>query len=110
MTATTSPRADLLAVHSVDEFVFSVPDLQQARHFYTSFGLDVRDEAKGLAASEEELLVLALFGEEAEPLLRAIRDRSSGEESQHCGQKEQGRAHSERARRTGVVEQDTTYR
>ena len=38
---TTAP---LLAVHSVDEFVFSVPDLAQARHFYTSFGLDVRDE------------------------------------------------------------------
>jgi len=49
MTATTSPRADLLAVHSVDEFVFSVPDLQQARHFYTSFGLDVRDEDGALA-------------------------------------------------------------
>ena len=32
------------AVHSVDEYAFSVPDLQQARHFYTSFGLDVRDE------------------------------------------------------------------
>ena len=41
----------------------------------------VRDEAAGLAASEEELLLLALFGEEAEPLLRSIRDRTSGEES-----------------------------
>ena len=40
---------DILAVHSVDEFVFSVPDLAQARHFYTSFGLDVRDVADGLA-------------------------------------------------------------
>src|SRR5439155_17433558 len=38
----------------------------------------IRDEAAGLAASEEELLLLALFGEEAEPLLKAIRDRSSG--------------------------------
>ena len=36
----------------------------------------IREEAAGLAASEEELLLLALFGEEAEPLLRAIRDRS----------------------------------
>src|SRR5262245_37744032 len=34
---------------------------------------DLRDSAKGLAASEEELLLLALFGEEAEPLLAAIR-------------------------------------
>lgn len=39
----------ILAVHSVDEFVFSVPDLDRARHFYTSFGLDVRDEDGALA-------------------------------------------------------------
>lgn len=32
------------AVHSVDEFVVSVPDLEVAAHFYTSFGLDVRQE------------------------------------------------------------------
>ena len=37
------------AVHSVDEFVFSVPDLAVARHFYISFGLDVRDEGDALA-------------------------------------------------------------
>jgi catechol 2,3-dioxygenase-like lactoylglutathione lyase family enzyme len=37
------------AVHSIDEFVFSVPDLSEARHFYSSFGLDVRAEAEGLA-------------------------------------------------------------
>jgi catechol 2,3-dioxygenase-like lactoylglutathione lyase family enzyme len=51
MTEATRQRADpdLLAVHSVDEFVFSVPDLEQARHFYTSFGLDVRDENGALA-------------------------------------------------------------
>lgn len=36
------------AIHSVDEFVFSVPDLELARHFYTSFGLDVRDEGAAL--------------------------------------------------------------
>jgi catechol 2,3-dioxygenase-like lactoylglutathione lyase family enzyme len=36
------------AVHSVDEFVFSVPDLEVARHFYTAFGLQVRDEDGGL--------------------------------------------------------------
>ena len=44
-----APRPDLLASHSVDEFVFSVPDLAVARHFYTSFGLDVRDEGDALA-------------------------------------------------------------
>lgn len=36
------------AVHSVDEFVISVPDLQEARHFYASFGLDVKEEDGGL--------------------------------------------------------------
>jgi oxaloacetate decarboxylase (Na+ extruding) subunit alpha len=35
----------------------------------------LRREAGGLAASEEELLLLALFGEEAEPLLETIRGR-----------------------------------
>lgn len=33
-----------LAVHSIDEFAISVPDLAVARHFYLSFGLDVREE------------------------------------------------------------------
>jgi oxaloacetate decarboxylase alpha subunit len=41
---------------------------------------ELRESAKGLATSEEELLLLALFGEEAEPLLRTIRARASGEE------------------------------
>lgn len=51
MTTTTDrvPRGDLLAVHSVDEFVFSVPALEVARRFYTHFGLDVRDEGAALA-------------------------------------------------------------
>jgi len=43
----TSARA--AAVHSVHEFVFSVPDLGLAAHFYTSFGLEVREEDGGLA-------------------------------------------------------------
>src|SRR6476661_7768812 len=41
----------------------------------------LREGAAGLASSEEELLLLALFGDEAEPLLRSIRDRSGGEET-----------------------------
>ena len=36
---------------------------------------DVRAEAQGLASSEEELVLLAMFGEEAETLLRSIRAR-----------------------------------
>jgi oxaloacetate decarboxylase (Na+ extruding) subunit alpha len=42
---------------------------------------DVRDAAEGLATSDEELLLLALFGDEAEPLLRSIRSRGGDGES-----------------------------
>ena len=41
----------------------------------------LREDAKGLAASEEELLLLALFPGEAEQLLRAVRQRAMGEET-----------------------------
>jgi len=40
---------------------------------------DVREQAEGVAASEEELLLLGLFGEDAERLLRGIRGRARGE-------------------------------
>ena len=40
---------------------------------------ELRATAGGLAASEEELLLLGLFGADAEPLLRTIRGRASGE-------------------------------
>ena len=42
---------------------------------------DVRQEAEGLAASEEELVLIALFGEEAERLLQNIRSRHSRDDS-----------------------------
>jgi oxaloacetate decarboxylase alpha subunit len=41
----------------------------------------LREEAEGIASSEEELLLLALFGEEAEPLLESIRSRGREPES-----------------------------
>jgi oxaloacetate decarboxylase alpha subunit len=65
----------------------------------------VREEAEGLAASEEELLLLALFGEEAEPLLRSIRDRTSGEDSFVGGGVDQTRA--ERIREVVRIVQET---
>jgi oxaloacetate decarboxylase alpha subunit len=40
---------------------------------------DVRERADGLAASEEELVLLAMFGTDAEELLRKIRARHSRE-------------------------------
>ena len=53
---------------------------------------ELRAESEGLAASEEELLLLALFGEEAEPLLRTIRGRASGDDALVGGSVDQVRA------------------
>ena len=41
-------RSGELGVHSLDRFNFSVPDLEQARKFYSSFGLDLREERGAL--------------------------------------------------------------
>ncbi|HYY64884.1 MAG TPA: acetyl-CoA carboxylase biotin carboxyl carrier protein [Gaiellaceae bacterium] len=49
-------------------------------------------EAEGLAASDEELLLLALFGDEARPLLEAIRGRHTGDDSLAAGGVDQARA------------------
>jgi len=46
----------------------------------------LRESAKGLASSEEELLLLALFPGEAEGLLRAIRQRATGDETAAAAQ------------------------
>jgi oxaloacetate decarboxylase alpha subunit len=40
----------------------------------------LRENAEGIAASEEELLLLALFGDEARPLLETIRGRTRRED------------------------------
>ena len=53
---------------------------------------ELRDEAEGLAASEEELLLLALFGEESEPLLQSIRNRSRRDDALAGGGLDQSRA------------------
>ena len=52
----------------------------------------LRTEAEGLASSEEELLLLALFGDEAEPLLKTIRGRAGRDESLAAGGVDQARA------------------
>ena len=41
-------RPDALGVHSLDHFSLVVPDMEQARTFYASFGLDVREQDGGL--------------------------------------------------------------
>src|SRR3954468_7082211 len=72
----------------------------------TPLGLhDVRAQAEGLASSEEELLLLGLFGDDAEPLLRTIRGRSAGEETLAAGGVDQARA--ERIRELVRIVQET---
>ena len=44
-----SRRRDRLGVHSIGEFLMTVPALEDARRFYDTFGLDVREEQGGLA-------------------------------------------------------------
>jgi oxaloacetate decarboxylase (Na+ extruding) subunit alpha len=46
---------------------------------------ELREDAVGLASSEEELLLLALYGEAAEPLLRAVRARGQRDDSEVPG-------------------------
>jgi oxaloacetate decarboxylase alpha subunit len=43
---------------------------------------ELRAEAEGMAASEEELLLMGLFGEDAERLLRNIRGRAHADEDE----------------------------
>jgi oxaloacetate decarboxylase alpha subunit len=66
---------------------------------------EVRAQAEGLASSEEELLLLGLFGTDAEPLLHTIRGRSSGEEALGAGGVDQARA--ERIRELVRIVQET---
>lgn len=39
-------RPGVTAVHSIDRFVFTVPDLDVAQRFYSEFGLDARREGE----------------------------------------------------------------
>jgi oxaloacetate decarboxylase (Na+ extruding) subunit alpha len=66
---------------------------------------ELREEAAGLASSEEELLLLALFGEEAETLLTTVRARARGDERLEDGGLDQSRA--ERIREVVRVVQET---
>jgi oxaloacetate decarboxylase (Na+ extruding) subunit alpha len=66
---------------------------------------EVRAQSEGLASSEEELLLLGLFGDDVEPLLRTIRGRSSADESLAGGGVDQARA--ERIRELVRIVQET---
>jgi oxaloacetate decarboxylase alpha subunit len=65
---------------------------------------DIREAAEGLAASEEELLLLALFGAEAEPLLAALRSRGRRDAPEGAGL---GRRETERLRELIRVVQES---
>jgi oxaloacetate decarboxylase alpha subunit len=66
---------------------------------------EVRAAAEGLASSEEELLLLGLFGEDAEPLLRSIRGRASKDDGD--GLSNVDRARSERIREVVRIVQES---
>lgn len=42
-------RRDVLAVHSIDHFGLEVPDLEEARRFYETFGLEVKGDGDTLS-------------------------------------------------------------
>ena len=65
---------------------------------------ELREQAEGMAASEEELLLLGLFGEDAERLLRAIRGRARAEEDDLAGV---DKARSERIREVVRIVQES---
>jgi len=65
VSATVQRAVDLTGGSAAPQ---EVPDIEELRERYA-----------GLSASEEELLLLALFGDEAVPLLETIRSRGRGE-------------------------------
>jgi oxaloacetate decarboxylase alpha subunit len=65
---------------------------------------ELREQAEGVAASEEELLLLGLFGEDAGRLLRAIRGRATAGVDELAGV---DKARAERIREVVRIVQDT---
>jgi oxaloacetate decarboxylase (Na+ extruding) subunit alpha len=66
---------------------------------------ELRAQAEGMAASEEELLLIGLFGEDAERLLRAIRGRATADENELAGV---DKARSDRIRDLVRIVQETS--
>src|SRR5918994_710279 len=65
---------------------------------------DVREQTQGLASSEEELLLVGLFGDDAEALLQGIRARAGGDDANARGV---DRSRSERIRELIRVVQES---
>src|SRR5438552_3899554 len=90
---------------SIERIVSLTADPESAEDATAPPPQEGRAQAEGLASSEEELLLLGLFGDNAEPLLRTIRGRSSGDESLVGGGVDQARA--ERIRELVRIVQET---
>ncbi|HET8529417.1 MAG TPA: acetyl-CoA carboxylase biotin carboxyl carrier protein [Gaiellaceae bacterium] len=65
---------------------------------------ELREQAEGVASSEEELLLLGLFGEDAERLLQSIRGRARRDEDELAGV---DKARAERIREIVRIVQET---
>jgi catechol 2,3-dioxygenase-like lactoylglutathione lyase family enzyme len=94
-------RRQATAIHSIDRFAISVPELDAARRFFTAFGLDVRDVPGGLAlhtfGSEHcwasvhesgrpkrlEYLSFGAYPEDLEPLARRARESGAATADPH---------------------------
>jgi len=93
----TLRRKDALGIHSLNRFVFSVPDLGPAEQFYDAFGLDVRREGNrldlrthgnahcwgsvhgGAAAKRLQYLSFSAYDDDLEALSRRVEARGACE-------------------------------
>jgi len=66
---------------------------------------ELRESSEGLATSEEELVLLALFGSDAEALLRTIRSRGRRDDAEAA--EEEGESRSERIREIVRIVQES---
>ena len=87
----TPRREAVTAIHSISRFALSVPNLDEARRFFTAFGLDVRESGDGLAlhahgddhcwatvhasgrAKRLEYISFGVYPKDLEPLLERAR-------------------------------------
>jgi catechol 2,3-dioxygenase-like lactoylglutathione lyase family enzyme len=92
---TTPRRNGVTAIHSLDRFVFTVPDLDEAQRFYSEFGLDARRDGQRLdlythghphrwgsifaapGPKKLQYLRFGVYAEDFEPLVQRI-ERAGG--------------------------------
>lgn len=95
-------RAGIHAVHSLDRFVFSVPELDVAKKFYDTFGMDMRQEGDHLdmytfghphrwatifqapGPKKLQYLRFACFAEDFEPIRARIKSLGIAERAPHA--------------------------